>query len=156
MPSLLGPQIRTEGLNSSSRQKRKSLFGAALSGITSPFSTLTKSSLHVVGLMFFFEINFYNDEFIDNEFTNNLILSLKYPHGTRYWLYGGYRREFNLRFKVFMFILDKRSYGGVNLFLFSFYVMVPSMGKIISKIGFPSLSGNHSKKRITKDLGWSP
>ena len=37
----------------------KSLFGAALSGITSPLSTLAKSSPHVVGLIFFLKKNFY-------------------------------------------------------------------------------------------------
>ena len=42
VPSQFGPRIRTEG--SIVVQKRKSLFGAVLSRITSPFSTVAKSS----------------------------------------------------------------------------------------------------------------
>ena len=55
-----GPQIRTEDLNSSSRQIQKVAFDAVLSGIPSPFSTLAKSSAARGQLDFFLEINLYN------------------------------------------------------------------------------------------------
>ena len=49
---VLSVRSPTEGQVVVFDKKWKSRFGAALSAITSPFSTLIKSSPHVVGLIF--------------------------------------------------------------------------------------------------------